>query len=346
MRSSRGSSRPDDRTRGQDDPAARRLALLAADLRASVPAAATPVAPAPSEGAAAATWPDAGPGAPAATRPAEAGDASPTDQGWWADHTRVAARRGSLPEAVPAEDPVESPPALPRPGRHAARRARRVVGPPVPGGLRDWFGPAQLTVVAVVVAVAMGLGAWGLARSQAEVAAPSTGAPGTAAPLVAPPTSTATGATGPSAAASVTVDVTGKVRRPGIVVLDAGARVVDAVEAAGGARPGADLAGLNLARVLLDGEQVVVGEPAGAQPGAVPTVGGSSGSAPTPGVLVNINLATAAELETLPDVGPVTAAAIIAWREQNGGFTSVDQLLDVDGIGEATLATLAPHVTV
>ena len=144
------------------------------------------------------------------------------------------------------------------------------------------------------------------------------------------------------AAGSVTVDVTGKVRRPGIVVLDAGSRVVDALEAAGGARGGVDLSGLNLARVLVDGEQVVVGVTApvatSASPGAVP---GSPGAA-----LVNLNTATQTELEALPEVGPVTAQAILAWRAEHGGFTAVDELLEVDGIGDATLGQVAPYVTV
>ena len=141
---------------------------------------------------------------------------------------------------------------------------------------------------------------------------------------------------------TVTVDVAGRVRRPGIVVLAAGARVVDAIKAAGGARPGVDLSSLNLARLLVDGEQVLVGVAAPA--GVVGSLGATA--VPTPGVLVNLNTATQPELEALPEVGPVTAQAILAWRTEHGGFTSVDELLEVDGIGEATLATVAPLVTV
>ena len=152
---------------------------------------------------------------------------------------------------------------------------------------------------------------------------------------------------GPSTGAApgtVTVDVAGKVRHPGIAVLDAGARVVDALDAAGGARPGVDLTGLNLARVLVDGEQVVVGGPApsGVAASVSPPAGTSSG----PVVMVNLNTATESELDTLPEVGPVTAASILQWRDQHGGFTSVDELLEVDGIGEVTLGKLAPYVTV
>ena len=133
-------------------------------------------------------------------------------------------------------------------------------------------------------------------------------------------------------------------RHPGIAVLDAGARVVDALEAAGGARPGVELSGLNLARVLVDGEQVVVGgtPPAGAAASSPPQAGVTGGAV----TLVNLNTATESELDTLPEVGPVTAASILQWRDQHGGFTSVDELLEVDGIGEVTLGKLAPYVTV
>ena len=145
-------------------------------------------------------------------------------------------------------------------------------------------------------------------------------------------------------------------RRPGIAVLPAGSRVVDALEAAGGARPGADLQTLNLARLLVDGEQLLVGVPpasgtaAGAlsgPPAAVPdtTSGAGSTGATAPAALVDLNTADEAALETLPGVGPVTAAAILQWRTEHGAFTSVDELLEVSGIGDATLAEIAPHVT-
>jgi competence protein ComEA len=134
--------------------------------------------------------------------------------------------------------------------------------------------------------------------------------------------------------------VAGKVRRPGIVVLRQGSRVVDALRAAGGARPGVDLGALNLARVLTDGEQIVVGSTSAAGPpvSSPPTGMPSTG-------MVDINTADETTLESLPEVGPVTAQAILAWRTQHGGFTSVDQLLDVEGIGDATLAKLKPYVT-
>jgi competence protein ComEA len=148
----------------------------------------------------------------------------------------------------------------------------------------------------------------------------------------------------PSASPSTTivVDVAGKVRRPGIATLPLGARVVDALEAAGGVRKGVRLGSLNLARVLTDGEQVLVGVPAAAG------VAASAAGAPASGAaapMVNINTAAQSELETLPGVGPVTAQAILQWRTENGAFTAVDELLEVSGIGEATLAKIAPYVT-
>ena len=135
------------------------------------------------------------------------------------------------------------------------------------------------------------------------------------------------------------VDVAGKVRRPGIATLPAGSRVVDALKAAGGIRRGVDRSSVNLARVLIDGEQIVVG---GAPAAGVAASAGSGGD---PGALVNLNTADQALLESLPGVGPVTAEAIMAWREENGGFHAVDELLEVSGIGDATLADLAPYVT-
>jgi competence protein ComEA len=251
--------------------------------------------------------------------------------------------------AEPPPRPPEAAPVVPVPGRHAARRARPAPSL-VPEALRGRvvLGPAQLSVVAVVVALGLAVTCWWVVRGDAQrVEAPalsaSTGALVSQSPLTdASPVAAAPTGSAAASGTTVTVDVTGKVRRPGIVVLDTGARVVDALEAAGGAKPGVDLSGLNLARLLVDGEQVLVGQPppAGVLASAVPTAGSPGGP------LVNLNTAGQAELEALPEVGPVTAQAIMAWREQHGGFTSVDELLEVDGIGDATLGQLAPLVTV
>lgn len=149
-------------------------------------------------------------------------------------------------------------------------------------------------------------------------------------------------ATGPGG--HIVVDVGGKVRRPGIHQLPSGARVADALRAAGGARPGVDLTGINRARVLMDGEQIVVGAPpglpaAGSTGGAAP---GGSGS-PTTGP-VSLNRATVEQLDTLPGVGPVLAQHIVDYRTQHGGFRSVDELREVNGIGDRRFADLQPLV--
>jgi competence protein ComEA len=141
------------------------------------------------------------------------------------------------------------------------------------------------------------------------------------------------------APAELVIHVAGKVRTPGVVRLPPGSRVLDAVDAAGGATKGADLTGLNLARLLTDGEQVVVGVPAPA--GAAPTNAPGTASGP-----ININTATASQLEELPGIGPALAARILAWRDEHGQFTSVEELQEVSGIGPATLAELADLITV
>ncbi|MFC4783654.1 helix-hairpin-helix domain-containing protein [Nocardioides sp. MAHUQ-72] len=293
----------------------------------------------------------------ASVRPQGVEDPQQPDD-WMAPHTRLPTARAAPVGAGPGTVEDDPAPLVPAPGRHASRRSRRLVPVVVPETLRGRvvLGPSQVTVLAVLVALGLAVTCWWLVRGRAdEVVAPSLPSPAaglvsvspdasTAVPGVASGTaSTSTGDAG--TAGSVTVDVAGKVRRPGIAVLDAGARVVDALEAAGGARPGVDLTELNLARLLVDGEQIVVGV-------AVPSVAvGTSGPSPTvpgspTGALVDLNTATQSELEALPEVGPVTAQAIVAWRDEHGGFTAVDELLEVDGIGDATLSQLAPYVTV
>lgn len=143
-------------------------------------------------------------------------------------------------------------------------------------------------------------------------------------------------------AAELIVDVVGKVRKPGIVTVPKGSRVYQAIEAAGGLKGRVDTASLNMARVLTDGEQILVGLAPVSAPAGV--TGDSSGSAA--GAKVNLNTATAEQLDTLPGVGLVTAQAILDWREENGRFGSVEDLLDVKGIGDATLAELRDHVSV
>ncbi|TFD72294.1 hypothetical protein E3T48_15350 [Cryobacterium fucosi] len=146
--------------------------------------------------------------------------------------------------------------------------------------------------------------------------------------------------------AIIFVHVLGAVRRPGLFELSAGARVMDAVAAAGGLTETADPAGTNLARRLSDGEQLYlpqVGEvPAGPPPasgGAGPAGGAASGQK------VNLNTATVAELDTLPRIGPLMAQRIIDYREANGPFAAVDDLRSVTGIGDKTFEGLKDLVT-
>lgn len=143
----------------------------------------------------------------------------------------------------------------------------------------------------------------------------------------------------------IVVDVSGKVRRPGVLQLPSGARVADALRAAGGVRAGADLTGLNRARVLMDGEQIVVGVPSGPSAvggaGGAAAVGGGGSSSAGP---VSLNTATVEQLDTLPGVGPVLAQHIVDYRAQHGGFRSVDELREVNGIGDRRFADLQPLV--
>ena len=137
--------------------------------------------------------------------------------------------------------------------------------------------------------------------------------------------------------ASIVVDVGGRVRRPGLVTLPLGSRVADALRAAGGALRRSDLVSLNLAAKVADGQLLLVGVP-GASAGAA-----SDGTTSGP---LNLNSATADQLEALPGIGPVLAQHILDWRTSHGSFHSVDQLKDVSGIGDSTFADLAPLVTV
>jgi competence protein ComEA len=142
------------------------------------------------------------------------------------------------------------------------------------------------------------------------------------------------------------VDVAGKVRHPGVVSLPPGARVIDAIKEAGGVRPGAKTGTLNLARRVVDGEQILVGLNATPAP-ALPPAGtsGPPGTAVS-GTPLDLNSATAAQLDQLPGVGPVLAQRIVDYRTQHGGFRSVDELRQVSGIGDAKYADVKALVRV
>lgn len=238
------------------------------------------------------------------------------------DETRASIARRRLEALTAAYDasmPQRSAES-PGPRSHAADRAWRIST----GHLR----------VAVSVAVAAGiLMTWWL----------MSGRPRTSEPEAVQLTSQSEHDHGGSGtkSAQVVVDVTGKVKRPGIVTLKTGARVHEAIAKAGGPVKGADTSGINLARVLADGEQIVVGAP------AAPGPAGPAGANPGSGAagMVSLNSATLEQLDTLPGIGPVTAQAIIDFRTERGGFRTVEDLLDVPGIGEQTLADLRNQVT-
>lgn len=153
-----------------------------------------------------------------------------------------------------------------------------------------------------------------------------------------------TGRTGGAGGGEIVVDVTGKVREPGVHTLPAGSRVADALRAAGGVRPGANTDGLNRARFLMDGEQIVVGgpaPPAGAgQAGPAGQVAGGAVAGAGPSAPVSLNTATVEQLDALPGVGPVLAQHIVEFRTQHVGFRSVDELRQVKGIGDRRFSDL------
>lgn len=226
--------------------------------------------------------------------------------------------RAGEPEEPPASS-VPTPAAIGPTRSHVGRRVTqlhvRVVG---------------AAVVAVVVLLA-----WSVLSGRPQSAPASTPDTSVAGLTTGPAEDTGAGG-GPVETGEIVVDVAGHVQRPGIVTLPAGSRVHEAIEAAGGLAGVVDTTSLNLARQLVDGEQVLVGitpvTPAG-EPGS-------------PGGAVNLNTATVDQLDELPGVGPVTAQSIVDWRTENGPFRSVDDLLEVRGIGEATVGDLRDLVTV
>ena len=262
-------------------------------------------------------------------------------------------RRDHPPRRPQSPPAVTGPPAAPvDPSAWGVRPAWRapsggpdadpsgVVDPPrfaaFAGGRLAVFDPGRhgakaLAVVAAVVVAIAGFFAW-RARPHVDPVAPPPAATEVAA--AAPVT--------PSGAGEVVVSVAGKVGKPGLVRLAPGARVADAITAAGGARPGVDVAMLNPARKVVDGELILVG--VSAPPGAGPVVPAAGGAAP--GGPVNLNAATLADLDRLPGVGPVLAQRILAARDAQGGFKTVADLRTVQGIGDSRYDDLKDLVTV
>jgi competence protein ComEA len=254
-------------------------------------------------------------------------------------------RRARGPGLVQSEEPV---PVAARVATEAADRQRVQLSDET-GGIVDElppqrFGRMHLGVICALLLLSVMAAGWLLLRAR-PVAVASPGDVVT----VATPSQSAASAT-PSMAKSaskIVVHVLGAVRRPGLVRLPENARVQDAIDAAGGLTRRADPGELNLAQLLSDGQQVLIGtarHPAGEvreQPGS-----GDVSSGPTAQGALDLNRANQAQLEELPEVGPVTAQAILAWRQEHGRFTRIEELQEVDGIGPKTYGQIAPHVRV
>ena len=210
---------------------------------------------------------------------------------------------------------------------------------------------SHLIAYALAAVLVLALGARAVARSGADGAPAGITVPADVGTVGTTGQSGATPgegtAAGGSPAGSVVVDVAGAVREPGVYRMPPGSRVNDAVQRAGGPRRRADLTQLNLAAKLEDGRQVLVPRraPKAAAGTGTGTATATDGSA-APGVPLNLNTATLEQLDTLPGVGPATAQKILDYREQHGGFGSVEELGQVPGIGEVRLASLREAVRV
>ena len=236
----------------------------------------------------------------------------------------------------------------PRPPRPGGRRASSAVAAAVSSALDRvrLIGPARVAASSVTIAAVVA-GTYWLVRPPAlptEASLPYAAATSSEAPLAVTTLVTAS-TVEDRLAGEITVHVAGAVRAPGVYALPAAARAIDAVHAAGGLAADADADRINLAASLADGQRVYVPRRGEDDPLAVDPSLAANGSA-APAGPVNINSATAAELETLPGIGPTTAAAIIAHRNLHGPFAAVDELGDVAGIGPAKLAALLGLVTV
>lgn len=223
--------------------------------------------------------------------------------------------------------------AVPRAGAEPGEDGRSESAPRARFRL-DRRAAAALLVVALVGVSWAGLVALRSRAAVAELAPATVLASGTPLPTPGSPPLAAT--------AELLVDVQGPVRRPGVVRLPAGARVLDALRAAGGAKRGVSTSSLNLARPLSDGEQIVLAS----RGGAAPAAGGPSGGAGAVVGPVDLNAATLADLDGLPGVGPVLAQRILDWRTEHGRFSAVEELQEVPGIGPATYSDLKNRVRV
>ena len=252
-------------------------------------------------------------------------------------HERLAAlglsqRRGWVPDQS-GHLPATSRPVVPvSPPARAAAAVR------LPGWLDEIaLAPTgrALATLAAVCLLCIGVTAWALLHDRAAASPAVPPLPATA-PVPALPTP----ALPTTSAAGLVVDVGGRVRRPGLVTLPLGARVADAVRAAGGALRPRDLRFVDLAAKVSDGQLLLIGTN-----GAGAATASSAGAGGSPGP-VNLNSATADQLDTLPGIGPVLAQRIIDWRTAHGSFRSVDDLNEVSGIGDSIFSEVSPLVSV
>jgi len=257
-------------------------------------------------------------------------DRDAPDTGFW----RPSVRPGQPPELPPRPNEWGSP---------LERLVDRV---------RELRGDPRVGIAALlVVALAAGLIWYRLGAGDGGESSTTRRAPTSTTPAA---DSTGAGSSATSGSSSgatkkgerATVHVAGAVTKPGVYDLDAGARVIDAIEAAGGGAPDADLNRLNLAAKVADGQRVLVQRVGEAAPAGSASPGASGGGSADPSGLVSLNSATQVELEALPGIGPTLAGAIIAERERRGGFRSVNELRDVRGIGEKRFADLKDKVTI
>lgn len=205
------------------------------------------------------------------------------------------------------------------------------------------FSRMHVGVIGVLLILGLITAAWLLLRAR-PVAVASPGEVVTmSTPLPSAPTASATTS---QRATRLVVHMLGAVRHPGLVKLPENSRVQDAIDAAGGFTGRADPGELNLAQPLADGQQVVIGT-TGDPTGEVRDGRASgAGSGPSATATLDLNRANQAQLEELPGIGPVTAGAILTWRQQHGRFSRIEELQEVDGIGPKTYAQIAPHVRV